>query len=119
MNPASKKPEPIRLQVIRWQCQFCGLTRAKRDALASHLGRCFHNPETRSCKSCANYGSEWEGGCDCGHSLCQDRIARKVRFCAADDPNPPDLDEGLRTGCPLWQLPGTSNEESTKEGPCP
>lgn len=44
--------EPIRKPVVRWQCPHCSRTRAKRQAIAEHIARCWHNPDARSCFTC-------------------------------------------------------------------
>lgn len=62
--------DAIRLTVIRYKCPHCRTTRAKKQAAEAHIARCWHNPEARGCKTCANFlpagdGAQCFPGCDC------------------------------------------------------
>jgi len=81
---------PIPVVVVRHQCPFCRITRAKKAAATAHIGRCWQNPAVRACKTCVHYEPAEEGpyeqhpgwpeGCNAGR----------------------DLDAGLRVHCPAW-----------------
>lgn len=84
---------PVAVQVTRYACPFCSRSRAKKSATAEHIGRCWSNPATRSCKTCLHFedGSVEPpalGGvgasCEAGRDL-------------------PGYEEMPVVGCPLWE----------------
>jgi hypothetical protein len=90
--------------VKRYECPFCQRRRSAKAATREHIARCWENPETRSCKTCALLDS-YEGGDTCfpGRPCdCNDAFAR----CGAGH----QLDIGSQeypvTGCPDWKPPG-------------
>jgi hypothetical protein len=91
---------PIAVKVTRYACPFCARSRAKKTATEAHIGRCWFNPENRTCKTCAHFeDAETYEPCYPGRPCsCQHAPPR----CNADV----DLPEWERTpvaGCPLWQ----------------
>lgn len=97
---------PIEVMVTRYACPHCRFRRSRKATTVAHIGRCWHNPETRSCKTCVHLldvpqGEDCNPGRHCG---CND----PVRECQAglelafDDTFP-------HTGCPSW-APTTTEE---------
>lgn len=92
--------EPVAVMVKRWECPFCRRRRASKQATTEHIGRCWHNPAVRSCKTCTHFISEPSGEwcvpgqpCNCNNGYME---------CAAGV----DLDiaQVPVTGCSLWKL---------------
>lgn len=91
--------EPVAVMVRRFRCPFCSRTHSAARAAREHMGRCWLNPATRSCKTCANWDVEPGGEpcfpgrpCDCNHGYVQ---------CLAGVAG---VDRGeIKTGCPLWR----------------
>ncbi|MFD7185525.1 hypothetical protein ACFV90_36885 [Streptomyces sp. NPDC059904] len=52
---------PIPVVVTRHQCPFCRITRAKKQAMAAHIARCWTNPAARACKTCVRFEPAEEG----------------------------------------------------------
>jgi hypothetical protein len=92
---ALAEPEPV--IVTRWRCPFCRQSRSSRPAARRHIARCWHNPASRSCKTCAHYEYEPDGEycvgtpCDCNQGY--EQCGKGVSF-----------EAGLKAGCPLWAL---------------
>lgn len=86
-----------------YRCEHgCGHVRAKRAAVLAHEARCFRNPVTRSCQTCANRVPPEPADYDdrgmmtysgCGWSCAED---------CAQDGKP-------RTECPAWEAHGGGN----------
>lgn len=89
---------PIVATVKRYLCPHCGRSRSKRAATVEHIGRCWHNPENRTCKSCALFRDVPSGDpCFPGHSC---RCNEGFVYCLADV----ELPEVLPVvECSLWQ----------------
>lgn len=92
--------EPISILVRRYQCAHCGRSRSKRTATAEHIGRCWLNPDNRTCKTCENF-EPWTDACGCEPGC----------NWGARGPNPPYCHAGVDltgddalpvTNCPLW-----------------
>ncbi|MEU5477500.1 hypothetical protein [Streptomyces mirabilis] len=83
---------PIPVVVTRHQCPFCRITRAKRAAMVAHIGRCWHNPAARGCKTCVHYEPADPDGPYPEHPGWDEGCAQER-----------DLAAGLQTGCPQWQ----------------
>jgi hypothetical protein len=72
-------PEPIPFTVTRHRCPFCPRTGSSKARATDHIARCWSNPETRGCKTCAHF-EKYAGGptcfpgrpCDCndGYEQC-------------------------------------------------
>ncbi|MGW6288859.1 hypothetical protein [Streptomyces sp. NPDC055107] len=85
---------PIPVVVTRHKCPFCGTTRAKKQAAFAHIGRCWHNPDARSCKTCHHFTPAASDGPYPEHpgwpEACEDGQ---------------DITAGLPVGCPQWAPP--------------
>jgi hypothetical protein len=77
------------------------------------VDRCWHNPDTRACKTCDNFeepggGEQCIPGRDCGCNVYDESCAAGV-----------GLGDGIVSGCPQWSgRPGcapATNPTSTKE----
>lgn len=87
--------EPVALRVTRWKCPFCTRARASKAATVEHIGRCWSNPEVRSCKTCRHY--EVTGGfCD-GDPMCNCPPAEEICHAGIR------LTGDVEVGCPAWQ----------------
>lgn len=90
--------EPILLIARRWKCPHCSRSRSSRQATAGHIGRCWQNPENRTCRTCVSYDPPGDG------SWCE-----PSRPCSCNN-EPGSCLAGLDvpgdgtpvTGCPLW-----------------
>jgi hypothetical protein len=80
MTPA----QPEAITVTRYRCPFCHRSRAKKQATAAHIQRCWHNPANRTCKTCPFYSSDRDG-----------------EYC--DNDAAPEGDEFPVVACPAWQ----------------
>lgn len=80
----------IRLQVVRYQCPHCRTTRAKKDSINAHIGRCWNNPAARACKTCVHY-TPAEDGPYSGHPGFAEQCEEGRKLLS-----------GLHTDCPLW-----------------
>jgi hypothetical protein len=60
---------PIAFTATRYRCPFCSRSRSARKATAAHIERCWHNPEARGCKTCANY-YPGDSGCGIHNPVC-------------------------------------------------
>ena len=47
--------DPIRIVAVRYQCPHCRRGRSSKAATIAHIDRCWRNPATRSCKTCAHH----------------------------------------------------------------
>lgn len=47
--------EPIAVIVRRYRCPFCPRSLSGKTAMVAHIGRCWYNPATRSCKTCRHF----------------------------------------------------------------
>lgn len=81
----------IRLQVVRYQCPHCHHTRAKKNAIEAHIGRCWRNPAARACKTCVHFTPEDPNGPYPEHPGWPEQ-------CEQGRP----MLSGLHAGCPLW-----------------
>lgn len=93
----------IPLRTVRWQCPHCRRTRAKRAATEAHIGRCWLNPEVRTCRTCTWYepahdACGCEPGCNWGSS-----DGAVPPDCGADCEVP--ADGTPVTHCPKWEPP--------------
>lgn len=82
--------EPIAIRVVRHACPFCRRSRSKRQATVEHIGRCWLNPDNRTCKTCANFLPA-ESEPEVGYHAPED--------CAAGVPLGPDV----VTNCERWE----------------
>lgn len=91
-------PKPVAVIVRRFRCPFCNRSRAAKKTVQDHIARCWLNPATRACKTCAHFTSEPDGGyclgtpCDCnrGYQQCEAGVS--------------DVEDGkIQAQCPLWQ----------------
>lgn len=91
--------QPVPVMVRRYDCPFCRHRRAAKKAAGEHMARCWRNPATRSCKTCAHLTEVADGEpcvpgqpCHCneGYSYCE----AGMTFGAVTFPV---------TGCPLWK----------------
>ena len=85
----------IPVTVVRHPCPHCRRTWAKQPAATSHVARCWHNPDVRSCKTCEHHDpGEAAGGCQEYYCNCYE----VPEGCAVGAATP------MITDCPLWQL---------------
>lgn len=90
--------QPVEIRVTRYQCPHCRRTHAKRAAAQAHMGRCWHNPEARGCKTCAYFEPAGNGAqCVPGDQCTCNVYLESCRAGAAPD------DQIPLTGCPSWQ----------------
>ena len=96
MSTLAAVPEPV--IVKRWRCPFCHRSRSSRQATAEHIGRCWLNPDVRSCMTCAHL--------EPGHDACGCVTGCNWGSPAGAIPNSCTagikLDGTVQTGCPLW-----------------
>ncbi|MFF8299557.1 hypothetical protein ACF07M_29915 [Streptomyces globisporus] len=94
---------PLPLVVIRHQCPHCRrYTRAAPERVQWHMGRCFQNPDARTCKTCTHHQEE---SIDPGH-YCHPGMR-----CGCNDwdeacthPDGPEDDYKFPVfDCPLWE----------------
>ncbi len=83
---------PIAIQVTRYRCPYCTRSRAKKAATEQHIARCWHNPGTRSCKTCVHYEAADPNGPYPEHPGWPES-------CGADR----DITAGIATDCPQWE----------------
>ncbi|WP_280244979.1 hypothetical protein [Nocardia abscessus] len=90
--------DPVAYTVVRHRCVFCRYSRTRRATVADHIERCWHNPQTRTCRTCASFvpagaGRDCVPGRPCS---CDDTDA----FCEEGVTLPAD---GLPViACPRW-----------------
>lgn len=89
---------PIPVMVRRYGCPHCGRRRASKKATVEHIGRCWVNPDTQACKTCANYEPAVAGGCP-GDPYCN--CPDTPQNCTAGV-DLPDFGGAMVTGCPKW-----------------
>jgi hypothetical protein len=53
--------EAVPITVKRFRCPCCKRSWANKHATTRHIQRCWHNPETKSCKTCV-YFQPFEDG---------------------------------------------------------
>jgi hypothetical protein len=98
---APETAAPLTVTVRRYECPFCHRRRSSRAVTAEHMGRCWLNPDVRSCKTCANFEESYDAcGCEPGCNW-GSPSGPAPASCAAGR----DLPEGAEfpvTGCPLW-----------------
>lgn len=91
---------PAPIVVARHQCPHCRrYTRARKDRVVEHMGRCWQNPAAQACKTCRHYEPAEEGpypehpgwpeGCGAGR----------------------DLTAGLQVHCTSWQPASNPNHQ--------
>jgi hypothetical protein len=93
------EPEPI--TVKRYRCPFCRRSRSSKRATAQHIARCWLNPATRSCKTCANF-EEGHDACGCEPGCNWGSPAGGIPAACTAGRNLPDGPEFPVTGCLLW-----------------
>ncbi|MGJ5895127.1 hypothetical protein ACSCBZ_24705 [Streptomyces niveiscabiei] len=86
---AASLPTPI--TTTRHQCPHCRRTWAKKAAAATHIARCWCNPDARGCKTCHHLAPAENGPYPEHPGWPQD--------CTADH----DITNSLRANCPSWQ----------------
>jgi hypothetical protein len=47
--------EPIPVRVTRYACPSCGRTASSKSGARKHMGRCWHDPANRGCKTCVYF----------------------------------------------------------------
>ena len=58
--------EPIPVKVTRYRCTHCPRTGSSKARVREHIGRCWHNPAARGCKTCKHFDNTYEDyGEDC------------------------------------------------------
>lgn len=90
---------PLRVLVVRYRCPFCSRSRSKQQATVEHIDRCWSNPDNRACRTCGNYGDDWNPPRDVQSG------------CGCQDGGGPTCDAGVKlpadgsmvTGCPKWK----------------
>lgn len=93
-TPDPVDEEPMRVQVTRWRCPFCGRSHSGRSRARQHIARCWYNPAARSCKTCVHF-QEATGGCF-NDPYCN---CSSPESCSAGV----DVGQALPVGCPLWK----------------
>ena len=93
--------EPIRVLAPRYRCPFCAHSRANKQASREHIARCWQNPATRACTTCANWVPPGDGdqcipGRNCNCNVFPPSCAAGVRL-----PEEPRLLPV--TGCSDWR----------------
>lgn len=93
---AARLPTAVTIPVttVRHQCPHCRRTWAKQPAAASHVARCWHNPDVRSCKTCEHHEpGAAAGGCSCDPYCNCPEIPEGCAIAAATP---------MVTDCPVW-----------------
>lgn len=92
---------PAPILVTRHQCPHCRrYTRARRDRVEEHMGRCWQNPAAHGCKTCAHFqearysSHQCHPGYDCGCDSWPEAC------CHPDGPD--QLDQPI-INCPHWE----------------
>lgn len=95
--------EPVKVQVTRWRCPFCGRSHSGRGRARDHIGRCWRNPAVRSCKTCVNFdpGSNGCGTPDC--NCASGESCFKGLPVEVPRENRPDRTT-FPISCPLWEF---------------
>lgn len=52
---ATTKASPEQITVTRWRCPHCRRSWSSRRNATTHIGRCWHNPAARGCRTCQNF----------------------------------------------------------------
>lgn len=82
-------------QAIRHRCDFCRRSYASKSGANRHESRCWQNPATASCPTCAHYSPpEWPGLGECAVGV--------GKYAHSNDP----ADEGRyewECQCPEWK----------------
>lgn len=90
--------EPIPVRVTRYRCPFCRRGHSTKARAVDHIGRCWHNPAVRACKTCAHNElceCEPEVGYCCGTCA--------TGLCAAGvQLRDPDGSWQVEMPCPKW-----------------
>lgn len=94
--------EPVKVQVTRWRCPFCGRSHSGRGRAREHMARCWFNPAARSCKTCVQFQPAIDDcpgtpGCGCGN----DEFCRAGLSVEVPSENRPDKTT-FPVNCPLW-----------------
>lgn len=92
---------PIPVVVTRHQCPHCRRTHSKKAAAVAHIGRCWHNPDNRTCKGCRHFEPGYAStsqcipgrDCNCGDVDTECRAGVDL----------PDFDQLPVTNCPKWE----------------
>lgn len=85
--------QPIPFTVTRYKCPHCTRTRSSKRVIVEHIGRCWENPEARSCKTCVHHAPATHVDTDYGP------VALDNEFCRRGV----QLDDGLPINCPKWE----------------
>ena len=93
------KPEPVRVEVIRYRCPFCSRSRSSKRATTAHIGRCWRNPGNRACTTCrhlepAGSGDQCVPGQSCNCNVYPPACVAGVAL--------PDGKAFPLVGCPSW-----------------
>lgn len=102
---------PIPFVVTRFRCPFCPRTASSKKRTAEHIGRCWHNPQARSCKTCKHYEPAEPSGdycfpgrpCNCNEGTdesCAIGVSLAGRGTEGDDDY---VRPGLIVGCDKWE----------------
>lgn len=95
--------ESIKTTVVRYKCPHCNRHRSRKSATASHIARCWSNPDNRTCWTCRYHAKAYTAPasswcfpgreCDCNNM---------DEHCQHDEG--PEPETWPVVGCPLWEL---------------
>lgn len=91
--------DPIPVRVTRYRCPHCARSHSARRRAVEHIGRCWFDPDNRTCKTCANYEPPESGGCF-GDPQCN--CPDTPQNCTAGV-DLPDFGGEMVTGCEKWE----------------
>lgn len=98
--------EPIPFTVTRYRCPCCPRTGSSKARVREHIGRCWHNPDAKGCKTCKYYEPGEPGGevcfpgrpCNCNQGE-EESCAVGVSLSGNDF----DIKPGPIVGCEKWE----------------
>lgn len=109
--------EPIPVRVTRYRCPHCARSHSSRAGAVRHIARCWHNPDARGCKTCANFCPGSDDVCAAGVDLtgrpacagCKgvgatvDAGTLGVSECGTCGGDASEVKPGPIVGCPMWE----------------
>lgn len=102
--------DPEKIQVTRYRCPHCRKSWSAKRATLEHMGRCWLDPQNRSCRTCDHFRPGY-GGTDSGwnegwHQKEHCAVGIELHPVPDDDVLDSDVtvepEKGLPLHCPSW-----------------
>lgn len=107
--------EPIKTTVVRYKCPHCNRHHARKAGAIAHIGRCWSNPDNKTCRTCASFVPAVYDSCgiDTGIGICTCGSAPEQCDLGIELPeNAPVVN------CPQWQDAEHARWEGVAFGGC-